>query len=123
MRKSLFLLFVNVVIVAVLAACGGSSGNGDPAVEAGKELFAATVIGNQAGCSACHSLEAGVSIVGPSIAGIGSRSDQAYIRQAILDPDAVIAEGFSPGMMPDVWGDALSGEQVDQLVAYLLTLK
>ena len=62
-------------------------------------------------------------IVGPSLQGIGSRHDEAYIRQSILDPNAVVVEGFPADTMPAVWGTELSGEQVDQLVAYLLTLK
>jgi cytochrome c oxidase subunit 2 len=56
------------------------------------------------------------------MAGIGSRGD-AYIRESILDPNAVLVDGFPADTMPNVWGDELSSEQVDQLVAYLLTLK
>lgn len=123
MRKALLLVFILFVVATMMAACSGSSPSGDPAVEAGKNLFASTIIGSQAGCGACHSLEPGMTIVGPSMAGIGSRADEAYIRESILDPDAVVVDGFYPGMMFDVWDSELSSEQVDQLVAYLLTLK
>lgn len=122
MRKILYLLTLLLVVSILLAACGGSSG-GDPAVDAGKALFAQSVIGSQPGCGTCHSLNAGEVIVGPSMAGIASRGDADYIRESILDPNAVLVEGFAADTMPSVWGDELSTEQVDQLVAYLLTLK
>jgi mono/diheme cytochrome c family protein len=122
MRKNLFVLMALFVVAAMLAACGDGDGGSDPAVDAGKELFAQTVIGSQAGCITCHSLSPGETIVGPSIAGIGSRGE-AYIRESILDPNAVLVDGYPADTMPNVWGTELSGEQLDQLVAYLLTLK
>lgn len=122
MRKTLLITIAMLLAATLLAACGGG-GSGDPAVDAGKALFAQTVIGTQAGCITCHSLNAGETIVGPSMAGIGSRGDAAYIRESILDPNVVLVEGYPADTMPNVWGTELSGEQVDQLVAYLLTLK
>jgi mono/diheme cytochrome c family protein len=133
MKKKLALLFVLILVFAVvLTACGGSGGDsGDEAAAAGEKLFKQTVIGSQAGCATCHSLDAGVVIVGPSMAGIGSRADSTvsgmsaedYLRQSILDPDAHLVEGFPAGTMPQVWGDELSSEQVDQLIAFMMTLK
>lgn len=132
LKKSYLLFTLAVLFSLLLAACGGGGGaSEDPAVKAGKELFAQTVIGTQAGCSTCHSLEPGVTVVGPSLAGIGSRAGSAvpglsaeeYIRQSILEPDAHLVEGFPAGTMPKVWGTELSEEQLNQLIAYLLTLK
>ena len=123
MRKTLYLLIALLVASLLLAACGGGGDTGDPAVDAGKALFAETVIGAQAGCSTCHSLNAGEVIVGPSMAGIGARADANSIRKSILNPNAALVDGFPADTMPNVWGDELSGEQVDQLVDYLLTLK
>lgn len=133
MKKRLSLLFVFVLVLSVvLTACGGGGGEStDSAVAAGEELFSQTVIGSQAGCATCHSLDAGVVIVGPSIDGIGSRagstvsgmSAEDYLKESILTPDAYLVDGFPAGTMPQVWEDELTGEQVDQLVAYMLTLK
>jgi mono/diheme cytochrome c family protein len=124
MKKNFSLLFVLLLaLTVVLTACGGGGGeSSDSAAKAGEELFAQTVIGSQAGCITCHSLEAGVVIVGPSMDGIGNRSAE-FLRESILDPDANLADGFPAGTMPQVWGDELTDEQVDQLVAYMLTLK
>ena len=124
MKKNLSLLFVLILaLTVILTACGGGGGETtDSAAKAGEELFAKTVIGSQAGCITCHSLDAGVVIVGPSMDGIGNRGED-YLKESILDPDAKLADGFPAGTMPQVWGEELTSEQVDQLVAYMLTLK
>lgn len=124
MKKTIFVVALMLVASLMLVACGGgdTAGGGD-ATAAGKALFAETVIGTQAGCITCHSLTPDEVIVGPSMAGIGARADEAYIRESILDPNATLVEGYPADTMPNVWGTELSGEQVDQLVAYLLSLK
>ena len=83
----------------------------------------------QFGCGGCHTIE-GVSAgqVGPDLTHIGGSRDSDYIRQSILDPDAVIASGCPggacpPGVMPQSFGDSLTAEQVDTLVDYLGSLK
>ena len=123
MRKTLFLIATLLILSVLLAGCGGGDTGGDAGVSAGKDLFAEIVIGSQAGCSTCHSLSAGEVIVGPSLAGIGSRGDAAYIRESILDPNANFVDGFTADTMPNVWGDELNDDQINQLVDYLLTLK
>ena len=43
-----------------------------------------------------------------------------FVRQSIVDPNAVIAEGYQAGVMPqDFARDALTPEQLDALVGYL----
>jgi nitric oxide reductase subunit C len=131
MKKMSLSIILVLILATVLSACGGSGGGDDANVTAGKDLFAQTVIGSQAGCSTCHSLQAGTVIVGPSMAGIGTRaastvagqSAEDYIRESILNPEAHLVEGFPSGTMPKVWESELSATQLDQLVAYLLTLK
>ncbi|MBG7609999.1 MAG: cytochrome c [Anaerolineae bacterium] len=124
MKRSVILIVTLLVLSAILlTACGSNGDAGDNQAAAGQELFAKSILGTQAGCSACHSLEADTVIVGPSLAGIGSRSDSAAIRESILDPNAILVEGFPANTMPAVWSDELTDEQANQLVAYLLTLK
>ena len=126
MKKTLLVILILALALLLVAACGGggdSGGGGNDAdVAAGQKLFAQAVLGNQAGCSTCHSLD-GSTIVGPSLQGIGSELSADEIRTSILDPDAVVTEGFPAGTMPNVWGDELTDEQVNQLVAYLSSLK
>jgi mono/diheme cytochrome c family protein len=123
-------LFILVLFSMILAACGGKPAPvGDLA--AGEALFKQATIGAAPGCATCHSTEPGVVIVGPSLAGVASRAGERvegetaeqYLRNSILDPNAYVVEGFSPGTMYQNFADALSDQQVNDLVAYLLTLK
>ena len=94
-------------------------------------------------CSACHSTARGVQLVGPSLAGLAVRAEQrltdpeyhgsaktaeAYVRESIVEPSAFLVAGttFSASghsFMPDNFGRTLKPNEVDQLVAYLMTLK
>ncbi len=78
-------------------------------------------VANDAGCAACHSVD-GVDGAGPSWQGIGSQRDAEYILTSIINPNDVIAAGFTEGVMPTTYSDTLSAEELDALVAYLLSL-
>jgi cytochrome c551/c552 len=84
---------------------------GDPA--AGEELFASN------GCGGCHAFEAAGSsgTVGPNLDEALQDKDDAYVHRAIVDPNADVEEGYSPGIMPSF--DQLSEDQVNDLVAFL----
>ena len=133
------LLVTALILVLGLVACGGEAApageEGQAAragdVAAGEALYNQSVIGSLAGCMTCHSLEPGVTMVGPSLANIGAEagsrvSGQAadeYLRQAIVEPNAHIVEGFGEGLMPVGYGNELSEQQLNDLVAFLLSLK
>lgn len=135
MRKLVLLLLLAWAFT--LVACGGGSApeeeadasGGDAA--AGEAVFAQTLVGTQPGCITCHSLDPGVTLVGPSLAAAGADAGsrvsgqpaEDYLRQSIQEPDAHIAEGFSAGLMPAALADELSAQEMSDLVAYLLTLK
>jgi cytochrome c2 len=123
-------LFILVLLGTLLAACGGkSTAVGDPA--AGEALFKQATIDTAPGCSTCHSTQPDQVIVGPSLAGVASRAGERvegetaeqYLRTSILDPNAYVVEGFSPGVMYQDFADVLTDTQVNDLVAYLQTLK
>lgn len=151
MRKMNFLVAV-LAIAVMLAACGGgSSAPAAPAaqqpapaaggdVNNGKALFSQSVLAGNAGCITCHSLEAGKVLVGPTMAGIGTRAAstvpgqtaEEYLRESIANTNAFLAKGCNAndpqvqcaaGIMPQDWPQKLSEQQIDDLVAYLLTLK
>ena len=45
--------------------------------------------------------------------------DAAFIQQSIVDPNAEIADGFQPNIMPQTYGSQLSDKQLADLVAFL----
>lgn len=134
LKKPLFFVLLTTLVLAMaLAACGGSGGDTDSVgdAKAGEALFNQAVIVDQPGCNTCHSLTPDTVIVGPSLAGVATRAEtrvsgesaEEYLRQSILDPNAYVVEGFQPGVMVQVWAEKLTPEEVDNVVAFLLTLK
>jgi nitric oxide reductase subunit C len=121
-----------------LGAPSPTAASADP-IALGEALFRRT----PPACFSCHSTQPGVQIVGPSLAGIGTRaaevlknpayggtarSREDYIRESILRPSAYVVPGptFSAGgqsIMPAIYQDTLKPEDIDHLVAYLVTLK
>jgi len=71
------------------------------------------------GCTACHDINAETRRIGPPLTSVALRLSAAEIRQSIVDPDAVIAEGYQQGLMLQTFSDTLSEEQLDQIVGYL----
>jgi cytochrome c oxidase subunit II len=91
---------------------------------AGQLLVAAS------GCSACHSIN-GTAGIGPTWFGLfGSQvhisgdgvvtADEAYIHESIKTPQAKIVAGFETQLMPTY---GFTDEQIDNLVAYIKTLR
>lgn len=81
-------------------------------------------------CSTCHSLEPDVVIVGPSLAGVATRagarvpgqSAEAYLRTSILHPGEFIVPGFENVMAQNL-GEILTFDQINEIIAFLLTLE
>ncbi|MFQ5993431.1 MAG: c-type cytochrome [Nitrospiraceae bacterium] len=77
----------------------------------------------QFACTACHKFGEQGGQLGPDLTHIGGQRDKEYIRRAILDPNAEVAEGFVPGLMPGNYGDQLYAKELEMLVGYLAGLK
>ncbi len=119
------------VLLVLSAGCGNPAIGGSTDLTEGDELFAAPVLGNRAGCITCHSLDPDVTLVGPSIAGIGAvagdRVDgldtEAYLRQSLVEPNAYIVDGFADDVMPGDYVLNLTDPQIEALVNYMAALK
>jgi cytochrome c551/c552 len=85
---------------------------------AGKALFTSS------GCAACHTFKpaAATGKIGPDLDSLKASASKAgqpldqFITTSITDPNAYIAPGFKPGVMPKL---PLSSTQVADLVAFL----
>ena len=71
------------------------------------------------GCIACHDVNGTIRLVGPPLTNVRERLSAAEIRQSIMDPDSVIAEGFPPGLMLKDFAETVPPEELDQIVSYL----
>ncbi|AKJ30880.1 c-type cytochrome [Caldimonas brevitalea] len=114
------------------------TGNENP-IALGERLFRSVT----PACNACHSVAQGANMAGPSLAGLTAKASQlvgspdykgkakdpeGYIRESIVDPSAHVVPGAmysanNMSFMPNTYGQSLKPEQVDQLVAYLSSIK
>jgi cytochrome c oxidase subunit II len=94
-----------------------------------KEKKAAAAAGSAQGktlftqqCGTCHALaDAGTTgEVGPDLDKALAGKNADFIRKSIVDPNAEVAPGFQPNVMPGNFGELLSQQQLDSLVEYLL---
>ncbi len=100
----------------------------DPA--SGKQLFNTFQPAAGIACSTCHRVDSEERLVGPGLLNVGQRaatrvpglSAVEYLHQSIVSPGAYVVEGYA-GLMPKNWGQVFSENQINDLIAYLLTLK
>jgi len=93
--------------------------------EAGNAVFAAK------GCPGCHSLEAGVKIVGPSLKGVVGETEkrragyppEIYFYESVTRPGAFIVPGFQDGLMPKNFKETLTPQELADVIAFLMTRK
>jgi cytochrome c2 len=103
-------------------AAASAAATPSPAGASGQDLV------QQWGCIACHKLDGPEKLLGPSLWDIGTRKDAHYIRESLLEPDAVLVEGFPPGLMKGTldgqgFYQKLSLQDLNTIVNYLTSLK
>ena len=124
MRGSLGLMEAGVIEVPALpSASADHSADHPPDTTTADTLDGATFFTAYL-CNTCHSLD-GIPGVGPSLQGLGSRMTREEVIQSLREPDAVIAEGFIPGLMSATltaigFVDKISDEEFETLVDYLM---
>ncbi|MHA1569628.1 MAG: c-type cytochrome [Alphaproteobacteria bacterium] len=74
-------------------------------------------------CDACHVITGEGGDVGPDLSKIGATRDRDYLRLAILDPNADIAEGFEADMMPADMGEQMYVAELEILLDFLTGMK
>jgi len=118
------------------ATAEAPSAGGDPV--AGRELYL-NVPDNAAPqalwCSQCHTIEGvAAGLIGPDHTHLATEaanrtpglSAEEYIRESIKNPEVFVAEGVPrsmPGLMTNAITEKLTDKQIEDLVAFLLTLK
>lgn len=84
------------------------------------------------GCLACHSVD-GTKLAGPTWKGLAGHevtladgstvtADDAYLKEAIVDPALKIVKGYAP-IMPATYKATLNDQQIQDIIEYIKTLK
>jgi mono/diheme cytochrome c family protein len=107
------------------ASCAPEAPATDP-IGRGRQVY------RELGCATCHepSLANFFRPVGPELGHIGTVAErrqpgvsaEEYIRRSIVDPGSFVVPGY-PDSMPRGLADRISKEDLDALVAYLLSLR
>ena len=122
-------LILVLIMTCALAACSDSAAEPpatptlEPVLATGKQVFVTH-------CGACHSTAVETVIVGPSLAGIATRGAdrvdgldaRTYLYSSVMQPSDYVVEGYED-LMPKDLAKKLTGEELDAVVAYLLTFK
>ncbi len=104
----------------------GEEAEGASAADRGKALFQDPGVG----CYLCHTVTGAGGLRGPDVARIaevasarrpGVSADE-YLRESITNPAAYLVPDY-PSIMPANFGDRLSTDQIEDLVAYLKSLR
>lgn len=122
-RPNLCVILAGVLTLVALVGCSSPASNLDEQQAKGKQVFTQF-------CASCHSTLPDTVIVGPSLAGIATRAETRvagmdageYILESITNPEAYLNEGYND-LMPKDFEKRLRDDQLDALLAYLLTLK
>ena len=84
---------------------------GDTPEERGANLFQGL------GCVACHMINGVGGAVGPDLTNVYNKGED-YIKESILMPNAVLSEGYQANIMPQNFGERVSDQDLNDLVAY-----
>lgn len=106
-------------VSAYVGSVAGVPGIGPPTVPGppGAQVFANN------GCGGCHTLAAAgtTGTVGPNLDTFIAEDPAKAIQVQITDPQAEIAKGYPPNVMPATYGDTIQPDDLKALVDYLAT--
>lgn len=114
---------------AVPQQAASSEVTGDPVK--GKEYFNTVRSEVNFACATCHHFDSETQLIGPGLLNVSVRAETRvpgetayqYIHNSIINPGAYVVEGYPDGLMPRTYKDVWTEEQLNDIIAYLFTLK
>ena len=105
-------------VAAYVGMYAGVPGAAPPSVPGGP---GAQVFANN-GCGGCHTLAEAESggVTGPNLDEVLPGQSAAMVDKSIVDPNAEIAKGFPPNVMPANYEQTMTPKELKDLVQYLL---
>ena len=104
-------------VAAYVGEWAGVPGAKPPQVPGGP---GAQVFANN-GCGTCHTLAAAGSggVTGPNLDEVLPGQAEAMIEESVVNPNAQIAKGYPPNVMPQNFKEVLTPKELEDLVKYL----
>ena len=104
-----------------------SAAGGDPAN--GQVLFNTFQPVASFACATCHYVDREDQLIGPGLLNVSVRAESRvpgmgvydYLHTSIVDPGAFVVPNFPDGLMPRNWADIYSEQEINDLIAYLMT--
>jgi len=82
-------------------------------------------------CETCHFVDQETRKIGPGLINISERAEtrvdgqsaEDYIHNSITNPNDYVVEDYTENLMPQTYSDIFINEELDALVAYLMSLE
>jgi mono/diheme cytochrome c family protein len=102
---------------------------GDPAN--GQVLFNTFQPAASFACATCHYVDREDQLIGPGLLNVSRRAESRvpgmsvydYLHTSIVNPGAFVVPNFPDGLMPRNWAEIYSEQEINDLIAYLMTLQ
>jgi len=106
-------------VAAYVGLYAGVPGAAPPKVPGGP---GAQVFANN-GCGGCHALLAAKSggVTGPDLDEVLPGQSAAMVKESIVDPNAHLAKGYPPNVMPANFETIIKPDEIEDLVEYLIS--
>ena len=98
--------------------------------ENGELLFNTFQASTGFACATCHLVDSENTLIGPGLLNVAMRAETRvdgqsatdYLYTSIVEPSAYVVEGQPDGLMPQTWAQIYDEDEINDLVAYLMTL-
>lgn len=115
------------LVIATPVQAAAITGNADN----GNKLFHEMREETNFACATCHNVDTEDRLIGPGLLNISTRAGSRvpgesaydYIHTSIVNPGAYVVPDFPDGLMPQVFSQIYTEDQINDIIAYLYTLK
>ncbi|MGB7292267.1 MAG: cytochrome c [Thermodesulfobacteriota bacterium] len=108
--KHILIVIIGIAILMGSTMSGNLAQAGEGSVEKGKELYGAKK------CGLCHTVDGSGGKKGGDLSDVGDKRDAEWLTKYMKDPKSLLPEAKMPAFKG-------SDEELQDLVAYLLSLK
>lgn len=80
----------------------------------GNAILGAELYRGKGGCARCHAINGEGGVAGPDLSGIGGKRSAAYLKEALLNPESALPEGYMQVTVSPKSGTKVIGRRVNE---------